>query len=577
MDAREPLDLRTIAKRQSSRRTFLVRATLGLTGLAVVPLLAACGGGSTEESPTTEPAGDQTGGSTQASPGTGSSESGNEGEPVYGGTLITLGHTDVPGLSPEDAGPTVEWSLVTQIHNGLLEIDENYELESVLAERHEVTEDGLTYTFTLRQGVKFHDGEEFNADDVVYSYEWYRNPENASIEQQSFAGVEAVEATDPYTVVVRMSEPNAAFLIRGATAFIIPEHYHSQVGQDQYRTAPIGTGAFKLKEWRAAEYTVLEAFEDHFRGRPYLDEYRLNVVPEPSVRAIALETGEAHSSVWQLAVEDNQRLEATGEFTVFKAPSVSVNHFPLNHNLPQLAEKEVRQAMMYAIDRQAVIDDVFNGEAVIATSNLAPVLEFWYNPDVKEYPYDPDEARRILDEAGWTVGSDGIREKNGVKLSFTCGVITGDQARRPEAELVQQYLREVGIDMQIREVPDASGSMRRGELDAAVFNWTYGGSGGEPDPSDTLRSDGFNNFSHYRSERMDELIDQGLREVDPEKRREIYNEIQALVAEDVPFLYMMYWQWYTLYSKQVKGLPESALSPTQTYRKAYQFWLDPNA
>ncbi|MDI3341333.1 MAG: ABC transporter substrate-binding protein, partial [Sphaerobacter sp.] len=414
MNVHDEVHLSDLGNRRATRRTFLARAAVGLTGVVSLPLLAACGGGGGEEGDTaTKPAGGQPAGTAQASPGTGKSGSSGEGEPVRGGTLITLGHTDVPGLSPEDAGPTVEWSVITQIHNGLLEVDENYELESVLAERHEVADDGLSYTFTLRKGVKFHDGEEFTSEDVKYSYDWYRNPDNHSIEQTSFAGVESVETPDPYTVVVRMSEPNAAFLVRGATRFIIPAHYHSKVGQETYRTAPIGTGPFKLKEWRAAEYTLLEAFDDHFRGRPYLDEYRLNVVPEASVRAIALETGEAHTSVWQLAAEDNLRLEKSGDFTIFKAPSTSVNHFALNHQRPQLADKAVRQAMMHAIDRQAVIDDVFKGTAVVATSNLAPVLEFWYNPDVKQYPYDPEEAKRILDEAGWKVGADGIREKDG--------------------------------------------------------------------------------------------------------------------------------------------------------------------
>lgn len=572
MDERLRLDGFVRAAGRTTRRELLKRTVFGLSGAAAFTLLAACGGGGSS----TEPARSGTGGA-PAGQGTASvsqpSGTTGEGEPKRGGTLITMGHTDVAGLSPEDASPTVEWSLVVQIHNSLLQVDENYELQPLLAERYEAAESGLEYTFTLRKGVKFHDGQEFTAEDAKYTYEWYMNPDNTSTSRTSFAGVKSIDAKDNYTVVVTMSEPNAAFLIRAATTFILPARYHREVGQEKYRTAPIGTGAFKLKEWRSAEYTLLEAFEDHFRGRPYLDAYRLNVVPEPSVRAIALETGEADTSVWQLAVDDNLKFEQSGNFTIFKAPSVSVNHFPLNNNRPQLADKAVRQAMMYAIDREAVINDIFRGTAVLATANLAPVLTFWYNKDVKQYPYDPEQAKKILDDAGWKAGAGGVREKNGTKLSFTVAVITGDQARRPEAEVVQQYLQAVGIEMKIIENPDTSGGMRRDELDAALYNWTYGGSGGEPDASVTLRSDGFNNFSKYKNPRMDELLAAGLKEVDRVKRKTIYDEVQKIVAEDVPFLYMMYWQWYTVFSKRVKGLPKAAKSPTATYQKAHTFWL----
>jgi len=500
-----------------------------------------------------------------------------DGEPVQGGTLVLTGHQEIASLSPDDTGPTVHWVMITQIHNALVEMDENLQFNPVLAESlPEVSEDGLTYTFKLRQGVKFHDGEEFTSEDVKYTYEWYMNPDNAAINAADFAMVEAVEAPDPYTVIVRMKEPYAPFLARVASKFIVPAHYHSQVGETEYKGKPIGTGPFKLKEWRPAEYTEVEAFEDHFRGRPYLDAIREEVVPEPSVRAIGLETGEAHSSVWPLTPEDNIRLAEDSNFVVFVTSAFAVNHFPLNNKLPQLSDKRVRQAMMYAIDRETVIDEIFQGAAVVATSNLSPAMGDFYNPNVKEYPYDPDQANALLDEAGWVMGSDGVREKDGMKLSFVCTTITGDQTRRPEAELVQQYLKEVGIDMQLQEAPVATilEQLRKGEMDASLFNWTYGGDYADPDDGGTLRSDGGSNFSQFQNARVDELLDAGLREIDREKRIAIYHEIQEIIAEEVPFLFISYWDWYNIFSSKVKGLPESALVGDQIYAKAYQWWIE---
>lgn len=154
---------------------------------------------------------------------------------------------------------------------------------------------------------------------------------------------------------------------------------------------------------------------------------------------------------------------------------------------------------------------------------------------------------------------------------FTCTTIQGDQARRPIAELAQQMLREVGIDMQLAEAPVAAilEGLRNGTLESSIFNWTFGDTP-EPDPSGTLRSDGGNNFNRYQNPEMDALIDEGLRTVDPEARREIYYKIQEIVAEDVPFLYLHFDEWMNVFSDDVQGLPEEVLSADPVYYRAYE-------
>ena len=324
------------------------------------------------------------------------------------------------------------------------------------------------------------------------------------------------------------------------------------------------------------EYTIVEAFDQHFRGRPHIDLFREDIVPEASVRAVALRTGSSDSPVWQLLAEDNLRFEADTAFTTYRTISVAVNHFPINNELPQLSDKRVRQAMMHAIDRQRLIDDIFKGTAILATANLAPALQFWYNPNVKQYPYDPARARTLLEEAGWRMGPGGVRVKDGQRLSFTCAVITGDRARRPEAEVTQQDLAAVGIEMRIVERPVATilEQLPKGQMDASLFNWTYGGSGGEPDALATLRSGEPRNFSRFKNARMDELLVQGLREIDRTKRKKIYNEMQAIVAEEVPFLYIMYWHWFNIFTKRIKGLPTSMQSANTIFRDAHKWWIE---
>jgi len=542
--------LQALKNTTSSRREFLNRAA----ALGLIPVLS--------------------GGSGLAP--FGSALAGQENSPVQGGTFVTLGHQEVASLSPEATGPTVQWVAITQIHNALYELDHNYELVPVLAESYEPSEDGLTYTFKLRSGVKFHNGDDFTSADVKYTYDWIMDEANASTQAANFELVESVETPDDLTVVVTLTEPDVTFMVNVGQTFILPSKYHAEIGEEEYSAKPVGTGPFKLLEWNAQQRTVLEAFEDHFRGRPNFDRFQLDVVPEAAGRLAALESGQADNSIWALNAEDNQLLIDSGNFTVFETMNVATNHFPVNNTHPVLSDKAVRKAMMHAIDRQALADDIFRGQAVIATSNLSPAIEKYYNPDVVTYDYNPDTARQLLEEAGWVEGEDGIREKDGQKLSFTCVTITGDTQRRPEAEIAQQQLREVGMDMQLQEatVDTILEAMVAGEMDMSLFNWTYGGNNGDPDARDTLMTGGANNFSNFSNERVDELLRLGVTEQDEEKRIEIYREIQEIVADEVPFIFLLVFTGFSFYSNSIKGLPDSVLNSDNLYPFIFQLWKE---
>ncbi len=499
-----------------------------------------------------------------------------QGFPLYaqaqGGTMVWLGHQEVAGMSPNDSGPTVQYSVITNIINPLLMVNHLTEIEPILAQSYELAEDGLSYTFKLHEGVLFHNGEELTAEDVKYTYEFYAQDGNTITSR--FTGMRDVEVLDRYTVRVNMDTVNASFLSIATETGIVPAAYHAEVGEDIFRTAPIGTGAFKLKEWRAAEFTEIEAFEDHFRGRPSLDAIRLEVVPEPSVRYIALVTGDAQANVWPLLVEDSLSFEGDPDFRLVKTFSNSVRFIPLNNQLPQLSDVRVRRAMLMALDRQRIIDDLWSGTATIAHSHLTPKNAFYFNPNVRQYEFDPDGARALLDEAGWTPGSDGIRVKDGLRLSFTCTTITGDQARRPIAELSQIMLRDVGVEMMLAEAPVASilEGLRQGTMDASLFNWTHG-STPEPDPSATLSTGGGNNFCNYFNPEMDELISRGLQTVDPEERRAIYFRTQEIYAEDVPALILHYDEWMNVFSSRIQNMPEEIVSSDPVFARGFELGL----
>ncbi len=534
------------ARHLISRRHFL---QLVAAGVSTAALLAACA-----------PPG--------VAPATGSESAAAGGETAAGGgTLVWLSHQEIAGLGPNDLGATMQAIMISAIHSSLVGYDVTYTMYNDLAETVDVAADGKQYTFALRKGVKFHDGSELTAADVKYSIDFYKDPVNASVIQSSYTGVDTVETPDDYTVVVKMATVNAASLVTWASNPIVNAKYHKEVSDATYSTAPVGTGPFKVKEWKASEYTELEAFDDYFNGRPAVDFIRLEVVPEDAVRKAALDTGDADSSAWPLLVQDSLTLQADPNFKVFSTPGDSIKHFPINNELACLSDKRCRQALMYALDRQRIIDDLWNGAAEVAHSSLPPNSQY-YKADLKQYEFDPEKAKALLDEAGWTAGADGIREKDGEKFSFTCTAKAGDQARKAIAELAQQLFKDVGVDMQIAEAPVAEilEAMRTGDtMDASIFNWTYNSGVLEPDATDTLSSGGGNNFAHFKNAEMDELCSQGLQVVDPAERKPIYDRIQEIFVEEVPVLYLQFDTWMLPFATKVEGLPDTTANTYPLY------------
>lgn len=493
----------------------------------------------------------------------------------YGGRMIVTAHHEISSLSPHDDGPYEHWVLTALIHDSLVVINHLLEVEPVLAKSYDVSEDGLVWTFHLHEGVKFHDGVELTSKDVKYTHEWrWLDPESRS--RHLYHAVDRIETPDDYTVVFYFNEPDARFMRFTATMSIVPAHHHSEIGEDAYTTSPIGTGPFKLKEWRPDEHTILEAFDDHFRGRPFLDEFMSKVVPEASVRAMAIETNEADSSVWTLSIEDNLRLLDDDRFTVYRTQEIPLNLVALNHRLPMFADNRVRQALLYALDRQGIIDDLFFGAATVAINNFSPAVDFYHDPNVKLYPYDPAKAEQLLDDAGWLTGADGVRRKDGEKLSFTMHIVSGAEGARRMAPVMQEHWQSIGVEMEIREAPWATmfTQLREGDMDAGMFNWTHGGWLGEPDATAALHSEGATNFTGWSHERIDELLEKGTREIDPDKRRPIYSEIQKIIAEEVPFLFLYYWDWYQVFTPRIQGLPDDCRMGTRLYQEAWKFWID---
>lgn len=496
--------------------------------------------------------------------------------PVKGGTFIMLSQAPIDALSPENSGGGVQFATVSNILDPLFVVNELYELEPVLAQSHELSEDGLTYTFHLNSGVTFHNGDSFTAEDVVYTFNWIMDEANASIYAGDFQLVESVEASDDQTVVVTLSDIDVTFLVNVGTTLIYPKDYHAEVGAEAFTSEPVGTGPFIPQEFNPDQRVVMAANENYFRGRPNVDIFQVDVVSEAAGRTAALESGQADASFWYLNAEDNIRLMESGEFTVYEVLQVTVNHFPLNVTHPFLSDVAVRRALLHAIDRQAFADEIFLGQAQVAHHNLSPAVEKYYNDDVMKYEFDPEKAKTLLDEAGWVEGGDGIREKDGVRAAFTMMVFQGDTQRRPEAEVAQQWWADIGVECSLQEgiTSDVLAGLREGTYDAGLFNWVYGGTSGDPDARTSLATGAVNNFFQYSNEEVDRLLQEGAQELDEAARIEKYKRIQEIVAEELPFLPLLTPQQIVFFAQRVKGLPEDAVYPDAIYQKVYTLWLE---
>lgn len=492
--------------------------------------------------------------------------------PKKGGTLVVGSHATHKSLGPYHWSSSADLLPIRMIHEGLVDFEPGYKVVPRLAERWEVSPDGLSYTFFLRQGVKWHDGTEFTAEDVKFSFEIYAKPETKAKQSTDFKVVKEVQVKDKHTAVVVLSEPYAPFLRKTAAQFLVPKHYHEKMTPEEYGRKPLGTGPYKFVEWAPNQHVKLEAFPDYWGGRPNFDFVENREMPEVATRMLALRSGEIQLDNWYPPPEEVAKFEADKAFQVTSEQTLGTMIMTINNTHPILKDKRVRQAIMLGLDREAIVKDLWKGLGVVAKHVVPPDME-WHNPDVKTYPFDQEAAKKLLEEAGWKPGPDGIRvNAAGEKLTFTTILIQGDEDRGQIAVAAQQWLKAIGIDMQIER--NEAGMMidrvwKTRKFDAALYTWTLGGMGGDPDLSPQWSCQGNDNQTLYCDQELDQLMADGAREQDWEKRKAIYAKVQAKLAEDVPMIFLMHPLMPHISSAKIGGLKDGNFGTIEVLHKAW--------
>lgn len=442
----------------------------------------------------------------------------------------------------------VDMDLCALLYRGLTQIDKHGRVVPDLAEEWTTT-DGAVYTFRLKQDQFWHDGEPITADDVIFTFGVLQDPDLYSLPGLAnlWRSV-TIEKLDDYTVRFTLAEPFTPFLDYTAMG-LLPEHIWNGTPPAELATSaldiqPIGSGPLKVVQIEA-DHIRLEPNPFYPGKRPYLDALELHFYPDVPSLFAAYEAGEIEG-VSQIPPVDIPALADREDLQLFSSTQSSYLNivFNLNDpNAPFLQDKLVRQALYYGIDREQLIDDVANGQGIVAHSILLP--ENWaYNPDVRQYNYDPGQARQLLDEAGWIDSDgDGVRDKDGQPLQFL--LHTNDDALR--AALIERIAadwRELGVNVVATPVPfselvgDLLGPRH---FDAALIGWEQVG---DPDPyplwHSTQAEGGGQNYSGWDNPEADQIMEQARAIVDPEKRKELYWQFQDIFADELPALPLYY-------------------------------------
>ena len=501
----------------------------------------------------------------------GDAAQGEAADSEYKDTLVFAMNTDVQSLDPQIQNDTTSEQVVKMLYNTLLKFQDDGTVVGDLAESWSVSEDKLTWTFNLKQGVKFHNGKELTSADVKATFDRALNAEAGGLRTTEIIKMfTAVEAPDPYTVTITTDGPYGPMesLMCNMSLGIMDADYIEQYGLDLGTSVEgeNGTGPFKVVSWERDQEIVVERFDEYFGTPAKLQTVVYTVIPEAASRVIALETGEV-DVIDKPTNEDLERLEAdTENFTVLRRPTISQRLFRFGCNDPIISNTKVRQAIVYAIDRQAIIDALFTGSAYPSTAPLAPVT-FGYS-DLGEIEQDLELAKSLLAEAGYPDGFDTKivtteRYQNGIEL----------------AEIISQQLAEIGINAEIEvwEWSALSASwngITADEFDQPIFIMGAGPSMRDADGGlrglYTTSETGLNdrNYGFYSNAEVDALIEQGMQETDQQKRVEIYKEAMEILYREDPVAFWLFDMYgLAITSSKVEGVTLSPIS-TITFENA---------
>ena len=463
--------------------------------------------------------------------------------------LVAAFESSPTNLDPRLATDANSGRIIGLIFSSLLRFDEKLNLVSDLSEKWE-NPNPVTYIFHIKKAVKFHNGRELTAEDVKYTFESILNPSFLSPHRKSYEKVKAIIAIDKYTVKFLLSEPYAPFLIN-MTMGIVPKDDAEKAKRD-FTIRPIGTGPFVFERWIADERIELKRNADYFEGKAKLSKLIFKIISDDTIRLLGLKTGEIDFIQNAIPPDLISSLSKDKNITILTGDGVNYSYLGFNLTDPVLKDKRVRKAIAYAIDRNSIITNLLAGIAEPAAGVL-PKSNWAYEEDVTKYEYNPDKARRLLDEAGFA-DPDGDGHKERFRLVYKT---TNNDLRKMIGEVLQKNLKEVGIGLDIRtyEWGTFYNDIKTGNFQLYSLSWI-----GIVDPdiyysifhSDMMPPNG-NNRNRYKNTEIDRLVAEGQRVLSNKDRKKIYSKVQKIAAEELPYISLWHQKNVAAMRKDVKG------------------------
>jgi peptide/nickel transport system substrate-binding protein len=472
---------------------------------------------------------------------------------------------DATSLNPVVATDGQSYIAEWPMFDSLVELDGKLGVKPLLAESWEVSRDGLTYTFKLKKGVRWHDGKPFTARDVAFTFYSVLDPKVTTPHRAYFDALvgfpeltakenpkkpedlaqKPIEVIDDHTIRFRLRYPYGAFLavLVSPRAGIIPEHLLKGVDLNtaEFNRKPVGTGPFRFVEWKRGDRLVMEANPTYHGGRPALDRVIYRVIPDAVVLLQELRAGGV-DLIENPPLTEVARLKQTAGLKVLVADNTSYTYLGYRQDLAPFDDVRVRRAFYHAVDVPTIVQQVLQGYAAIANGQFPPGT--WaHDPSVKPYAYDPARARALLFEAGWKPGPDGVLVKDGKRLSFSVRHDQANQAVKDTAVVVQEYLKNVGVEAKLEPLdwPTFVKKLFASEFEAIVVGWT---NFHDPDPfaytiwhSSQWKG---RNFAHYKNARADEAIEAGRRAPSQAERKKAYSALTHILMEDAPYVFLYY-------------------------------------
>ncbi len=413
-----------------------------------------------------------------------------------------------------------------------------------------ISKDGLSWRLKLKKDVKWHDGKPFTAEDVKFSLELPMDPDFRSFRSTGYQLMKDIAVVSDTELTWTMTKPFAPMAAILASTYMIPKHAFEGVADKNaapFNNAPIGTGPFKFKTRMAGDHIELEANPNYHMDGPYLKSLIIKYVPDLNVMYTQFKSGDIDVIGLQYISPDHlAEAKTLQDRVVDPVGTATFESVALNMTRPQFKELAVRQALYAALDKSSIIDALYYGVPT-PTETYMPRQSFYFNPDLPKHEFSIEKAKALLDEAGWKPGAGGIREKDGVRLSFTNSTTAGNHLREQAQQFIQQTFAEIGVEMTIKNLPPAvmwGDYWMTSEFDSVVVGLNVL-AGADPDTSDYFMSTmspklggaGQNTFV-YQNPKVDELLTKGAETFVPEDRKPIYQEIQKVMRDDLPFLPM---------------------------------------